>query len=482
MDNNSTYEQEIDLKDLVFAILYKWRVVMLAAVLFAVILGGYKMVDGIAQQRGAEYMQKEQKQQKQYQKDVEEYETIKAGYEQEIKNIRRNIEAQSFYLENSILMNMDPYDKHTASVDFLFKQEVFPQGNASAPVMYVYNNGLTSAYTSYITQGIDLSGMAKELGTQTIYLKELITVIPDEWGQMLSLSVCYTDKKGAEQILDVILDAVKEKKDDFTDIFGAHELYITNRMSDALVNGMHPYSGQYYSMNGALVDTKLAENQKQMNDSLVSLQTTLKEKEGSLEALEEPLPPVQGSMMESVKTGIKYVVLGGVLGAFIAVFCICVAFLMTDKVSAAKELKRRYRLKVLAEFPREPKKRLCSGIDRWIDRLGGKTDSLSEDERYELAAANLKNYAGSAKNLMVIGTVSTETLTMVAEKLAELCSDMTLAIGADLNKNAEAVRKLSEYEAVILVEQSEVSHYREIEKEIETVYNVKKEIVGVMVF
>lgn len=479
MDNNTTYEQEIDLKDLVFAILYKWRFVVLTAILFSALFGGYKMAKSMIQQRDAGYMQKVQKQ---YQKDVEEYEILKTGYEQEIKNIRQNIEAQSLYLENSILMNMNPYDKHTASVDFLFNQKVFPQGNASVPAMYVYNNGLTSAYASYITQGIDLSGVAEEFGTQTVYLKELITVIPDEWGQMFSLSVCYSDKEGAERILDVILDAVKEKQDDFTDIFGAHELYITNRMSDALVNGMHPYSGQYYSMNGALVDTKLAENQNQINDSLVSLRTILKEKEGSLEALKEPLPPVQGSMMESVKTGIKYVVLGGVLGAFIAVFCICVAFLMTDKVSAAKELKQRYRLKVLAEFPREPKKRLCSGIDRWIDRLGGKTDSLSEDERYELAAANLKNYAGDAKNLMVIGTVSTETLTMVAEKLAELCSDMILAIGADLNKNAEAVRKLSEYEAVILVEQSEVSHCREIEKEIEAVYNVKKEIVGVMVF
>ena len=45
MDNNSTYEQyeqEIDLKDLMFAVLHKWRPVILVAVVLAVLLGGAK--------------------------------------------------------------------------------------------------------------------------------------------------------------------------------------------------------------------------------------------------------------------------------------------------------------------------------------------------------------------------------------------------------------------------------------------------------
>ena len=45
MDNNSTYEQyeqEIDLKDLMFAVLHKWRPVILVAVVLALVLGGAK--------------------------------------------------------------------------------------------------------------------------------------------------------------------------------------------------------------------------------------------------------------------------------------------------------------------------------------------------------------------------------------------------------------------------------------------------------
>ena len=40
MDYNSTYEQEIDLKDLMFAVLRKWKQIILVAVVFALLLGG----------------------------------------------------------------------------------------------------------------------------------------------------------------------------------------------------------------------------------------------------------------------------------------------------------------------------------------------------------------------------------------------------------------------------------------------------------
>ena len=39
MDYNNDYEQEIDLKDLLFAVLHKWKPILLAAVVCAVLLG-----------------------------------------------------------------------------------------------------------------------------------------------------------------------------------------------------------------------------------------------------------------------------------------------------------------------------------------------------------------------------------------------------------------------------------------------------------
>ena len=41
MDNNM-YEQEIDLKDLIFTVLRKWRLILVIALLLGVAAGGYK--------------------------------------------------------------------------------------------------------------------------------------------------------------------------------------------------------------------------------------------------------------------------------------------------------------------------------------------------------------------------------------------------------------------------------------------------------
>ncbi len=459
MDNNTTYEQEIDLKDLMFAVLHKWRPIILIAVLFGILLGSYKVVGSLSQQKDVEYVKKAQMQ---YEQDLEEYQTLKSGYEREVNNIRKNIDSQTEYLENSILMKISPYDKYTSSADLFIKLDDTTALKGANSYTVLYNNGLVGAYASYINRGFDLSELAMKMGTEVSYLKELITVTTDEWGQKLSISVCYMDSKGADQILNAILDDVKRQQSDFSSKFGDHDLYIMNQVSNTDT------------------DLELANEQKRVNDNITILQTTLKEKEKALEELQEPAEALVLSKTAAVKSGIKYGVLGGVLGAFITIFCICVAFLMTDKVKSAKDLKQRYGIKVLAMFPSKEKKRVFSGIDSWLDKLEGKKDTLTEEARYELMAANLKNYAGDAKKVFVIGTVSEEALNNVANKLGKLCSDMILSVGVNLNENAETVSNLPESDAVILVEENGVSRFGEIEKEIEAVYNVKKEIIGVV--
>ena len=58
MEPNNNYEQEIDLKDLMFAVLRKWRPIIVIAVVFAVLLGALKTVKGIRQLGDEEYVKK----------------------------------------------------------------------------------------------------------------------------------------------------------------------------------------------------------------------------------------------------------------------------------------------------------------------------------------------------------------------------------------------------------------------------------------
>ena len=77
------YEQEIDLKDLLFVLLYRWRILLLAAVIGAALLGGYKGVKGNP-------VETDLPQTESYQEEVENYKKEKLAWETSIENLRKS--------------------------------------------------------------------------------------------------------------------------------------------------------------------------------------------------------------------------------------------------------------------------------------------------------------------------------------------------------------------------------------------------------
>ena len=107
MDYNNVYEQEIDLKDLIFAVLHRWRMILAAAVVLALLLGGYKALRTYNHNNDDASILEAKAQ---YEKDLEAYNQRVSVCEREIANLEEDIDRQEDYLENSILMNMSPYD------------------------------------------------------------------------------------------------------------------------------------------------------------------------------------------------------------------------------------------------------------------------------------------------------------------------------------------------------------------------------------
>ena len=96
MDYNNGYEQEIDLKELMFAVLRKWRPILAAAVALAVVLGGYKSVSAY---RAGNDEKAQKAAQKEYETELELYNKNVATCEREIENLTKDIANQQEYLE-----------------------------------------------------------------------------------------------------------------------------------------------------------------------------------------------------------------------------------------------------------------------------------------------------------------------------------------------------------------------------------------------
>ena len=470
MESNNGYGQEIDLKDLMFAILRKWRTVLAVAVILAVVLGGGKAFLSFRASRDVE-AQAEAKDA--YERELDSYTTAKESGEREIENISDDIEAQQTYMDESVLMNMSPYDVCEASADLFIKTDylIMP---GMAYQNADYTDSILQAYQSSVTSAALQENVADTVSLKPQYLRELISVKRGSftagatdgtagytrYTNLLTIKVRYSDKEKAQEILNAVLTDVTALQEQIAATIGPHTVSIVNQVV------------------GSTVDTDLAKQQKDARDQIADLQKSLSDKEDALKELKEPSAPSLG-MGAVIKTGVKYAVLGGVLGVFVVAFCISAAFVMSDKVYAAKDIRRRYGLDLLGTVSASDKK--LGAVDAWLARLEGRRASGNVEKNGALLAANVENYAGGHKKLLVTGLVSEERLKDMEKLLQKNLEGYELTAGANMLEDAETLRKLPECEGVVLVEQTGISSYADMTLEIEKIRSMGKAIVGCVV-
>ena len=458
MDNN-IYEQEIDLKDFMFAVFRKWRLVVLFAFIFAVLLGGYKCVKELMHQNDEEYVAELTEQ---YLMEQMKYEQSKKAYERDIESFNASITNQEEYKEKSILLKADPYDKGTASVDVFVKMSETPESNGIMVTPVDFADSVVKAYASAIQQGGFLEDISREMGVNLIYLKELVTVTTDYDSNMLNVSVTYTDKEGAGKILDVILKNLKSMYPDIQEHLGQHNLSIMNQNI------------------GVITDQTLAGYQKQKVDNLAATNKNLKDTEKALKELEEPTKPVALSRMSIVKKGVKYGILGCFVGAFLVTVCVFLAFAMNDKINTDEDLKNRFGLMLLGGFAQTRVKKSFTGVDMWLDRLEGR-EIVSDESVVDIISANILGMLNKGESVFLTGMVEEPRLSGLAEEIQQRLSELKLGFGTDILYSAVTLKNLQQYDTVILVESRRKTKLREIKKEVELVRNMKKQMLGYII-
>lgn len=460
MDQNNNYEQEIDLKDLMFAVLRKWRLILAAAVLFAVLLGGFKAAKGLGQMRDEAYVAENQKV---YEESLKQYETAKSRLEKEIDNIETNIRDQQDYRENSILMNINPYDVYVETASYYVETDYvilpgmsYQNPNTSSSILKGYmsiaQNGEMYNYV--------LGKMKDSMNLR--YLKELVTIEADYDNCMLDIRVLGDTKERASEVMSYIRESIENSGEMMTAAIGKHSINVVDESSFVSV------------------DLELDQKQKEFSATMDQLDTSLAEKTEELKALEEPANTLVNSA-SVMKSGVKYGILGGVLGAFLVVFFVCVAFLMSDRLVSARELKRRYGVPVLGVLGRQEKGAFAF-VDRFINRLeNGRDQEMEESQLFEVAAANAENHMENIREVLLVGTVDEAMLEMVRKGLADNMQGISLTVGGDLGRSAGAIRKVPGCDGVILVEKRNVSGFASIEQELDVVRSLEKPVIGCMI-
>lgn len=483
-------ESEISLLDLLYHILRRWRSLLLIAVLFCTLLGGFKLVKGIRTLGSADLKEE----QKNYESQLEGYTISKENLENQINELTDAIQNKEDYYDHSVLMKLDSKKFYKGTVTFVVTDaSEVPAAEANRDLSLAIDrkmNSVLGSYVALIQNGTILrdvqNGLSSKLDQK--YLAELIYTQVDYQSKLLHVTIVGDDKQQVQSISDTIVQGLQNASVQMNASVAAHRLellssYVGNDADTSIPIGMIPEAGT--NTSDASYQTSIEELQKNYMSSITDMQNQLLDCNNQLSELEKPEPPVGASRASVLKEGIKYGIIGFIAGAFVLAFVYALQYLLCGKLMDSDELNDRYGILLLGDYY-APLRAHTNRMDRWLDRMNGITeDKRSVESVYALSAANIMAQVDVEKNskLLLMGNAKSEDFDAAAAVLSEkLCSSSIDVIAAgNVNESASAIEKLQQAEQVVLIEQRGASRQQDIQKELLILRKLEKKIIGAIV-
>ena len=465
---NEHYEQEIDLKWLLYRMLRAWRSIVLVTLIAAILVGGVKFALNYSIFSSESYcLQQEAAYADAYSAWEEAHQQIIS----EIDTLQLNIEEQTSYNENSILMQINPFHEQQASFDIYVECNDLALANPSYSP-FALSGRLLQLYHSYLSGGELLQYVQDNLEdkTELRYLKELITLKANYNTNTLTCTIIHTDTERCQELTLLVLEGLQLKKEELLSSIGAHNLIVT---TPAFVEQ---------------INLDLEKKQKSNLQILTTLDTKLKELQSSLESDAAPSATYkQSAVIQAARGAVKYFLIAGVAVAFIMAILVAGACIVSGKLLNPNDMKSRFGLHIIAQLPQAHKKRPFAFVSRWIATLFGIT---TRPEDYDKLA---KSCSSSIKSLLASKADEEERITVAFTGILDeehlqsiLCADdfddtYTLLFAPDLLSDAASIEKINTADYVILVTEQENSLLSDIEKQLEALNAWDKTVLGTIV-
>lgn len=484
LDNSQ--EKEINLSDLIWKLLGSWRLLICMAVIFCILAGGYKFAADTRDIKAA-------KESKDTQEDVAETELTDLE-EQAVDQANRLIEQirqQQEYLENSVLMQIDPNNKNVATM--LYYVDTNYEVDLNETIKMDYAPELVEGYASYIKNGGLDNKLYKVLGWDgdLAWFHELITLggritnaNTDSYGNYLPgvTFTIYLTGENAEKC-QMMMDtaekeiAVYQKK--LSKSIGEHELVLVD---------------SYLSV---VRDASLASSKENAKNTIISLQ-------GQLANLKTNMNTVQLSMLESgndedaedeledelpdrASVSKKYLLLGFLLGGFLGCGWIALRYIFDKYIKSAGEVQSIYGVRIFGEVSNlsAKKKRVFSFVDKWLDSLHQK-EIWSREEQMELINTNLRVTCEKSETKKLLLTTSlhlNEEEKKLVQEITSLLNKNSIEVvfAENMVRNAKTFETMAAIGQVVLLEKAGATMYTSIEKELQLCIEQNAQVLGTII-
>lgn len=175
--------------------------------------------------------------------------------------------------------------------------------------------------------------------------------------------------------------------------------------------------------------------------------------------------------------GIRYGLLGGVLGILLAGFIACLRWLFCDRARSGAEVEARFGIPELGTFGKE-RKGVFRKVDRLLEKLFGIGQPMEDEQVYQLIGARVKTFYPEVSRIYVAGLGPDTCKGKLAVRLRKVFPDREIHMGGSVHKDPEALTGAAGCDGVILVVEKDKSTYQEILQEALAVENCQGRVLG----
>ncbi|MBD5542792.1 MAG: hypothetical protein HDR01_00750 [Lachnospiraceae bacterium] len=476
-------EREINLMDMFWAACLKWRQIVLWAVIFALLAGGFSYLKSAKAVRAAvqpeeEIALEDIKLEKDSKRNAMAFLQYKQMYEEQIRYNEKaplmQLNANGFYREVISYY----VDNH-----FLVEYPVMSKNNYINAMVETYQATLRSE--EFMTRLIEVTGIdEKDISYETeridcVNKYGTINMPVNDPGIMM-ISIYSDDEQECLELAELVKEFIISEKATVTEKFGEHDIILIEEscscISDAdlfkyqqdNISRLSTYATSLETMKGKLTDEELS-----------YVNAAGKEQEVE-EEQEVDVPAVTVSK--------KLIVVGFVGGAVLAFLVIVLLYLLNSRLRLEDNFERIYEIKLLGNVivHDDEKKKWFAFIDRIFYRLRHLNKRyFQKEEAVSMIAAGIRIGAKKqgASKVYVTGTALEKEEKSIIEQLKKELkkSGIELVSGGSILYDAEALEKLAETGFTVLVERAGVALYSQIAEEIDICGHQGVKVLGAVV-
>ncbi len=479
---NTSDEFSVNLRDLLCAVLLKWRLLLLAGVLFAGVYALYTM-----RPSGGSSAPAESEQSGEASLQMDQYKANMAALDLSIAGLRELLAEANSYLSESVLMKIRPYSKAVS------RGTAEIRAGSGDPADLAH---LTDMAIRILKDYDTLSEMADELGTEPKYISELISVEVSRSGSGQNTVI----KTGDEVQESDSVQTVTIKHEDITDTGGhaalisietigtdeetAHMLYekagemLKERFGedDRVKSGTVEISSAVTTVE---IDRTLFAKQAEAFNQVTSLNKSLQNALDESRVVEKP--ETASDQGKSAGFSLKKTAAAGLAGILAAAVLFAFLFVVSPSVRSGDDIRRMFGIRCLGDYGTKTAHKLLRGVDRAVIRFVRGESERETGETDALIAQGIRNLA-EGKKVLVTGSGNPGDISSFAGNIRELLmkagSETAILCEPGLGKRADAAKAAAESDAVLLAEAAGKASVREVKEEIECARDAGADVLG----